>query len=266
MIPTALTRKAMRVSRGVPVLMYHLVSDEPVPSSFTRWRVTPQAFRRQVETLRRLRFSTVTADDLGAALRGERPLPPRPVHITFDDGYVDCLRHAAPVLHEAGMSATMYVVAGLLGRRSRWMAGEGVDLPLVDEAGVVELEQAGVTCQSHSLTHPRLAERTDGEVSEELVRSREVLEDVTGHAVQSVAYPHGSYDERVRRIVAQAGYTTAYTTQPGKALGGDDPLALPRVKMDGRDRHGTSLARLLTGQHVGQQVGRLVRIPAGAAR
>ncbi|WP_377640277.1 polysaccharide deacetylase family protein [Oryzobacter terrae] len=266
MIPTALARKARRVRRGVPVLMYHLVSDEPVPASFSRWRVTPQVFRRQVETLRRLRFSTVTAGDLDRALRGERPLPPRPVHITFDDGYVDCLRHAAPILQGAGMTATMYVVAGLVGGRSRWMADEGVDLPLLDRAGLRELEQAGVECQSHSLTHPRLATRPDAEVADELVRSREVLEDVTGHPVTSLAYPHGSYDDRVRAIAGESGYTTAYTTQPGKALGSDDLLALPRVKVDGRDRHATFVARVVTGQHVGARVRGLVRTPEGVAR
>ena len=266
MIPTALARRARRVRRGVPVLMYHLVSDEPVPASFSRWRVTPADFRRQVETLRRLRFSTVTSSDLDLALRGERPLPPRPVHITFDDGYVDCLRHAAPILEGAGMTATMYVVAGLVGERSRWMAGEGVDLPLLDRSGLRELEQAGVECQSHSMTHPRLATRSDDEVSGELTRSRELLEDVTGHAVTSLAYPHGSYDRRVRDLAGESGYTTAYTTQPGKVLGTDDLLALPRVKVDGRDRHATFVSRLVTGQHVGARVRGLARTPHGVAR
>ena len=266
MIATALSRKARRLGRGVPVLMYHLVSDDPVPDSFARWRVTPATFRRHVATLRALGCSTVTADELGRALRGEAGLPPRPVHITFDDGFVDCLRHAAPVLHEAGMRATMYVVAGLVGRRSRWLLDEGVDLPLVDRAGIAELEAAGVECQSHSMTHPRLTDCPDEALADELVRSREVLEDLTGHAVTSVAYPHGAYDARVRRATAAAGYRTAYTTQPGKALPVDDPLELPRVKADGRDRHATFVGRVVTGQHLGAQARELARVTTGGGR
>jgi peptidoglycan/xylan/chitin deacetylase (PgdA/CDA1 family) len=265
MIATAVSGKARRVSRGVPVLMYHLVSDEPVPDSFARWRVTPAAFRRQIRTLVRLGYAAVSAEDVHLALRGIRNLPPRPVHITFDDGFVDCLRYAAPVLHEAGMRATMYVVAGLTGGRSRWMAAEGVDLPLLGTTGLRELEQAGVECQSHSFTHPSLAQCPDSVISDELVRSRERLEDVTGHAVTSLAYPHGSSDDRVRTIASGAGYTTAYTTQPGKVLPADDVLALPRVKVDGRDRHATFVGRVVTGQHVGGQVRGLVRSSVGSA-
>jgi peptidoglycan/xylan/chitin deacetylase (PgdA/CDA1 family) len=247
MIATAVSGKARRVSRGVPVLMYHLVSDEPVPDSFARWRVTPAAFRRQIRTLVRLGYAAVSAEDVHLALRGIRNLPP------------------APVLHEAGMRATMYVVAGLTGGRSRWMAAEGVDLPLLGTTGLRELEQAGVECQSHSFTHPSLAQCPDSVISDELVRSRERLEDVTGHAVTSLAYPHGSSDDRVRTIASGAGYTTAYTTQPGKVLPADDVLALPRVKVDGRDRHATFVGRVVTGQHVGGQVRGLVRSSVGAA-
>lgn len=263
MIATGLSRKARRLGHGVPVLMYHLVSDDPVPETFRRWRVTTGTFRRHVATLRALGCTAVSAEDLRRALRGEADLPPRPVHITFDDGYVDCLRHAAPVLHEAGMRATMYVVAGLVGSRSRWLRDEGVDLPLVDVGGIRELEAAGVECQSHSMTHPRLTECSDERLADELTRSRESLEDLTGHTVTSVAYPHGAYDARVVRATAAAGYTTAYTTQPGKVLPVDGLLELPRVKADGRDRHATFVGRVATGQHLGAELRRLATAGVG---
>src|SRR3954454_4070717 len=187
------TRENARLRRGVPVLMYHLVSDE-VPPSFDGYTVTPSRFAAQVRALTRLGASSISPDELRAEHHDGRSLPPRPVVITFDDGFRDCLRNAAPLLQEVGLRATMYVVAGLLGRTSRWLAPEGLEhLPLISSAEARELEQAGIECQSHSLSHPRLAQLSTADVTRELSHSRDVLEDELGHPIRHLAYPHGSY-------------------------------------------------------------------------
>ena len=249
----AATRKMARVRHGVPILMYHLVSDD-VPTGFRKYTVTPRQFGGHVRTLTKLGCQSISPDELWAARHLGHPLPRRPVVITFDDGFRDCLRHAAPVLHAAGLRATMYVVAGLLGGTSRWMAPEGLDLPLVTSNQARELEQAGIECQSHSLTHKRLAELESPEIARELSVSRRVLEDELGHEVRHLAYPHGSFDERVTAAAAEAGYLSAFSTRTGKALAHDDMLALPRVNVDGRERPINFLARLATGRHLGYPV------------
>jgi len=249
--------KLARLSGGVPILMYHLVSPER-PPAFHSYTVTAADFRLQVRALSRLGCTAVSPDDVLAAQRGGRPLPRRAVVITFDDGFQHCLRHAAPALHEAGFQATMYVVAGLLGGTSRWMADLGLDLPLVSAVEVRELEQAGVRCESHSMTHPRLASLDRASIREELTRSRSTLEDIVGHEVRHLAYPHGSYDGRVREEALAAGYRTAYTTRPSKAVLADDPLAMPRVKVDGRDGARDFLARLVTGKDAGYPARRIL--------
>jgi peptidoglycan/xylan/chitin deacetylase (PgdA/CDA1 family) len=242
------TRKAARLRRGVPVLMYHLVSDE-VPPSFDGYTVTPSQFAAQVRALSRLGARSISPEELRVAHQEGRRLPRRSVVITFDDGFRDCLRHAAPVLQEAGFRATMYVVAGLLGKTSRWLRREGLEhLPLISSGEARELEQAGIDCQSHSFSHPRLAELSTTDITRELSLSRRVLEDELGHAVRHLAYPHGSHDARVRAEAAEAGYLTGFTTRPGKAVSYDDVLALPRVKVEGRRGSPDFLARLATGR------------------
>lgn len=243
-------RKSARLFRGVPILMYHLVSDD-APASFRSYTVTPRQFASQVRTLSRLGFESITPDELLSWHQGGRRHPRRPVLITFDDGFRDCLRHAAPVLHGAGFGATMYVVAGLLGRTSRWLAGEGVDIPLVSAAEARDLEQAGVHCQSHALTHARLASLETADVTRELRVSRSILEEALGHPVRHLAYPHGSFDGRVQAEAAEAGYLSACSTLPSKAIPLDDVLAMPRVKVDGRDGSGDFLSRLVIGKDAG---------------
>jgi len=241
-------RKFARVTRGVPILMYHLVSPRS-PQGFSDYTVTPERFEQQMQKLRRLQCVSISPDDLLAASEGRSELPPRAVLITFDDGFRDCLHHAAPVLVELGLTATMYVVAGQLGGRSRWMTG--VELELLNNREVLELERAGVRCESHAMTHPRLATLDTDGIRRELRDSRAVLEDVLGHEVRHIAYPHGSYDERVLQQARLAGYVTGYTTRPAKALRTDDPLAMPRVKVDGRDKTVDFLARLTLGKDAG---------------
>ena len=212
----AATRKLARVRHGVPVLMYHLVSDD-VPTGFRKYTVTPRQFGGHVRTLTKLGCQSISPDELWAARHLGHPLPRRPVVITFDDGFRDCLRHAAPVLHAAGLRATMYVVAGLLGGTSRWMAPEGLALPLVTSSQARELEQAGIECQSHSLTHKRLAELESPEIARELSVSRRVLEDGAGSRGAPSGVP--------ARILRRASH--------GRSRRGGIPLGLQHARRQG---------------------------------
>jgi hypothetical protein len=63
--------------------------------------------------LRRLGLRGVPLAELVAAQ--DRGQAAGLVGLTFDDGYTDFLDHAVPVLARHGMTATLYVVAGLLG-------------------------------------------------------------------------------------------------------------------------------------------------------
>jgi peptidoglycan/xylan/chitin deacetylase (PgdA/CDA1 family) len=73
---------------------------------------------RQLAFLRRV-ASVVPLGDGLAALAAGRPLPPRAVALTFDDGYRDNLRLAVPILERLGLPATFFLVPGLLSRTTR---------------------------------------------------------------------------------------------------------------------------------------------------
>lgn len=108
-----LTRHVTR-SR-IPILTYHSISerdgDAPSCLDLTRMRVTPQAFRKQVEYVAR-HYTAVTLEDIVGSRLGEATLPPHPCVITFDDGYRDAYENAAPVLEQLGLVATFFVIGG----------------------------------------------------------------------------------------------------------------------------------------------------------
>src|SRR5437899_4234918 len=100
------------------ILMYHSVRDEPeLDADWIGPGIThaTKIFARHMELLAR-QFNPVTLDDILLFLQGERTFPRRAVAVTFDDGYLDNLQVAAPVLNRFGISAAFYVTVGLIGK------------------------------------------------------------------------------------------------------------------------------------------------------
>jgi peptidoglycan/xylan/chitin deacetylase (PgdA/CDA1 family) len=232
------------MSRAIPILMYHEVSQRAIPS-FHKYVVTPSALTAQMRWLALAGYQSV---GLEAAVGARQRLPRRPVIITFDDGYRDCAEYAPPILLRWGFGAMFFLVADLVGRTSRWLRVErGIELPLMDWATARNLEASGFACGSHTLTHPRLAEVSTARCQRELTDSRALLEDHLGHEVRDLAYPFGSVDARVRALAQDAGYRSACSVAIGLSPRGDDPLALRRVPVSGRD----SLLDFIVRLHMG---------------
>ena len=240
----------MRAS--IPILMYHEVTPHPDPR-FRKYSVTPAEFDRQIGWLARHGFTAVHLETIVEARAGRATLPARPVVVTFDDGLRDCVEHAPPVLQAHGFTATFFLVAGLVGRTSEWLARErGVAFPMGDWAAARALEAAGFRCEAHTVTHPRLGGLAPDACREELVRGRELLEDQLGHAVRHLAYPFGSYSDTARRLAVEAGYVTACTVREGRVQPNDDLLALPRVPVVGGEGLPDFVSRLYTAHPVGR--------------
>ena len=62
---------------------------------------------------------------------------------------------------------------------------------------------------------------------------RASLERALGKPCRSIAAPFGEGDERFVRIARQCGYASGFTTDPGHAALGHDPLRLPRIEVLG---------------------------------
>lgn len=205
------------------VLTYHSVGDRD-----HEMNVTPDAFRAQMEWL---------AENAHVCSLAEATEGCGGVAITFDDGYLDNLTNAAPVLSELGLPATVYVVPGRVGQ---WLDHDEQDRSAVlmtwDE--VRELESSGWTIGGHTLTHQRLSTLNMLDRRTEIVKCTEVLEDELGHEMESFAYPYGSaldYNEYSKELVRQCGYKFAVSNRFGAIQPGADRWALRRIWIDRTD-------------------------------
>ncbi len=235
MRPDPVSRRLLRGAGRRPlILMYHAT---PPTGRGTRWALPLGRFVAHLELLRGEGWRTVTVSELLAGgLRGERT-----VAITFDDGFADNMA-AAEALEARGMRATWFVVTGRLGAEARW--SRGVEGRLMSAAEVRRLHEAGHEVGSHTRTHAALDALEGPALEEEVAGSRRELEDILGAPVTAFAYPYGRVSEAAARAVRAAGYRAAVTCRGGAVRPGADPLALPRLEVDGACGAGR-LARMM---------------------
>jgi peptidoglycan/xylan/chitin deacetylase (PgdA/CDA1 family) len=217
----------LRLSDVPMILMYHGVAD--VAEDPHQLCVSPGRFAEQMAWLKRRGLRGVGIGTLVDAMRAGRSRGL--VGITFDDGYVNVVQEALPVLRRHGFTATMFIISDRLSGSNEW--DEGPSWPLMSAGQVGELAAAGMEIGSHSATHARLAGLGAGQLAAEVGASRASLGELIGAPVRGFAYPYGSMDSAARQAVRDAGYDYACAVQtPGGELG---LMALPRVYVGQRD-------------------------------
>jgi peptidoglycan/xylan/chitin deacetylase (PgdA/CDA1 family) len=211
--------------------MYHQVGEpSPMvrhPSNFVR----PADLEAQVVALDRAGYEPITLPQWIAARDGRAQLPPRPIVLTFDDGYQTFADLAWPILARHGWTATVFVVSGRVGGTNDWDADE-VRMPLLDAATLRELITAGATVGAHSETHRPLARIARADAVVELQQSRRTLETLLGQPVTTMAWPYNNQRRAVRGLAREAGYVAAVRGRGRVNTRFTDPLALYRIKAD----------------------------------
>ena len=212
----------------VPILTYHRVCDDPNPA-LAEWAVRPAAFRRQMRLIRLLGYRVLTLDALlDACDRGKQV--GKVAVITFDDGYLDTVTVAAPILDAAGFPATVFVVSDRVGETAAWDQAFGGDMaPLATWGHLRDLQSRGWEIGLHTRTHPRLSALPEPEALAELTGGKAILERQLGSPVRTAAYPYGDYAPATTSAAAAAGLRATVTIAGVIATETSERHELPRV-------------------------------------
>jgi peptidoglycan/xylan/chitin deacetylase (PgdA/CDA1 family)/glycosyltransferase involved in cell wall biosynthesis len=208
----------------VPVLCYHRVAPERMPGS--NLTVTVGEFERQMTYLSRRKYQTISLNDFHNWQSSLSPLPAKPVILTFDDGYAGFLDHVAPILAKHGFSATIFLLAGRIGREVRWEGHRPLGIMSREEAA--ELARRGFDIQGHGVEHHDWTSIEPDAVREELTGSARIIEEITGRPVRFFAYPLGHSTAGVRELARSLGYCAGCTVRPGRNTFFQDSLLLKR--------------------------------------
>lgn len=214
---------------AIPILVYHQIDEAPAKGApFRGLYVSPAAFARQMALLKLLGYQGLSMTDLQPYLTGEKT--GKVVGITFDDGYLNNLSHALPVLQKNGFTSTCYVVDGLLGQTNVWDKKIGIlQTPLMTAEQLQQWVAGAQEVGAHTTHHIDLNEADDATARAEIVQSKPRLEQLIGQAVRHFCYPFGKFSKQHIAMVNEANYETATTTVRGRVQVGVSLLELPRV-------------------------------------
>ncbi|HVL59552.1 MAG TPA: poly-beta-1,6-N-acetyl-D-glucosamine N-deacetylase PgaB, partial [Burkholderiaceae bacterium] len=227
-------------------LSYHDVAPS-LRDSPERDTVETAALAQQFDWLRANGYTVVGIDELIAAQRGERPLPPKAVLLTFDDGYRSFYTQVFPLLKAFGYKATVALVGAWLDAppgstviydgkpvpRERFLDWD--QIREMADSGLVELASHsydahhGVVANPQGNLMPALTARIwdsatgryetpqqwRGRVHEDLRRNSELIERNAGRRPRVMVWPYGSYNGELVRIAASLGMPVAQTLDGG---------------------------------------------------
>lgn len=103
-------RELLHRDDALTVVMYHYVRPIPDQAGFSMKGLTPGEFDGQLDYIER-HYNVCSIADVVAAALGERPLPPRPCVLTFDDGLAEHAAEVWPRLSRRGWSGTFFASA-----------------------------------------------------------------------------------------------------------------------------------------------------------
>src|SRR5207253_371890 len=205
------------------IFCYHRLVDKV---RYPGTEITPQVFEQQMKMLKDRGITVISLQDLLAWKRGEKNIPPRCAVVSFDDGWKSQYEVAWPIMKKFGYPFTMFiytegVAGGSLGggQAITWeqltdMRDNGVDIEAhtathqdLREGHAITLVGAGVKRTRTRLTGPQYEQW----VRNEVVGSKELLEQRLGIKVNCFAVPFGSYNEHVKELARNAGYEAMFT-------------------------------------------------------
>jgi peptidoglycan/xylan/chitin deacetylase (PgdA/CDA1 family) len=221
--------RTLRTRRSV-ILCYHGVGPTNTRLDPGFLRVRPDVFRAQLDLLLGAGFEFVTVAELADRSAGAEP-PPGLAALSFDDGMADNHSVVLPILTELGLTATVYVTTGLIGKPNPWMA-PAAGARMMDEPELREVAAAGFEIGAHSVSHPDLSLLDYETCLREMSESRQTLERVIGAPVRTFAYPFCRYGPAALAAVRAAGFAAAVTCQ---GLGSWDRYELKRSLITGKD-------------------------------
>lgn len=226
-------------STGLPILMYHSISEDPELGIHPYYRVatTPARFADQMRWMAEANLRGISLEDALQLQLRKDPEIHRCVVLTFDDGFEDFYTEAWPILARHGFTATMYLPTSFIADQRKTFRGKTCLL----WSEVREMRARGIRFGSHTVSHPKLYDISFEMIATELKESKAQMEHQLGEKINSFAYPFAFPQEDLNFVTTFAGllrrfeYQSCVTTIIGCALPEDDLLQLKRLPANSCD-------------------------------
>ncbi|SOC80325.1 Polysaccharide deacetylase [Salinimicrobium sediminis] len=221
----------------------------------------PTLFEKQIKFLIK-HFDIIDLKTLNHHIQNQRPLPPKPLLITFDDGDFSVLKHGLPILKKYEIPACLFIITELIdtNREFWWNIFNSIygkkklnyfkglsnqeritELQKIEYSGkrrqltvedLYELEQNGIRCCNHSHTHPLFDKCTLEELEHEFKKSKELFHRWGIPGDNIFAYPNGNFDEVSEKVLEANQIDLAFLFDHKLNNSKIHPLRISRIRVD----------------------------------
>lgn len=227
---------AVDMTAQVVVLCYHRVEDSKAAGTLN---IEPSVFEAHMQRIKDAGLAVISMKDFLAWRRGEKDIPHRAMMITIDDGYVSAFDTARSILKKFGFPWTYFVYTKYIesgGKSITW-------------AQLAQLRDEGVEIGAHTVSHQDLREPRGKSpeaytqwLRDEILSSKELLEQKLGVRCATFAYPFGGWNSQVLEIVREAGFEASFTVYGQRISHSAPPERIGRYAWNSRRPQDMELA------------------------
>ncbi|MEK5394411.1 hypothetical protein CA600_26950 [Paenibacillus sp. VTT E-133280] len=219
---------------NVVVLMYHHLSEKPMPQF--PWILSVDRFEDQMKLLKEEGFHVITMEQYRAFMLNNGSVPDNAVLLTFDDGYESFYEFAFPILKKYGYTAVNFVIVSTIDHPNP------NSVPKLTWEQMREMKRNGMGFYSHTydLHHYGIVDAEGGErpaasallyiddenrnemnteyynrVTRDLAKAEQRLKEELGNTDSAIAFPYGSYNDRLLSACDSLGITLTFKIQDG---------------------------------------------------
>lgn len=240
----------------LPILMYHEVKHSHTGKDC----ITPGELESDLSYLKKNGYTAITMTELINYTDGKGELPPRPIILSFDDGYLSSYVYAYPLIRKYDMK----MVLSLIGKST----DDFTEIPSDDidcshatwdqiremlASGHVEIQNH--TYNMHHITRKRFGcQKRKGEsraeyervLTADLDQLQQEIYTMTGIRPNTFTYPYGQVSPESVPVLKKLGFKASLTCDYGLNLIDRDPQTLFGLRRICR-AHGSSAQKLLAG-------------------
>ena len=187
--------------KQVPVLCYHDIKNwKPNERASMKEYIVPvQNFKDQMKILYDSGYKTISPDEYYAYLTTGAPLPEKPVMITYDDTDLEQFTIGKTEMDKYGFKGVYFIMTISIGR-PRYMSKEQIK----------QLADEGHTIASHTWDHHNVKNYVGDDWDNQLLKSKNTIESITGKPVKYFAYPFGLWKPEAFPELEKRGYKAAF--------------------------------------------------------
>ena len=211
----------------VPIIMYHSILKDPARSN--KYTITPAVLEEDLKYIKANGYETITISDLTSYVYDDKPLPPKPIILTFDDGHYNNYGYLLPLLEKYNMKAVISIVGSYTDKFTktdeanlnysylRWK-----DIKELMDTGRIEFQNH--TYSLHSNTGKRIGtKKIKGETDEhyksilkdDILKLQQEFEENTHYTPQCFTYPFGGISNASLDIIKELGFKASLSCEQG---------------------------------------------------